>query len=223
MCAKPLIDFKSRDARITEIVEVGIQTRVIAILRKCPNSALTKVATALEQSGIRLVEVTLDSVDPLIQIEEIISLYPGLIVGAGTVHSANDVKRVAEIGGKFIVAPVISEDVISESLKRGLAVFPGAATPSEIIRAFLLGATAVKVFPAEQLGGPSFLNAIMPPLKNPKLIPTGGVDIRNASRYIEAGAFAVGVGSSVIQAELIKSADFSKLEKNLKEFMKSIL
>ena len=223
MSQKPWVNVDSVNRGIDEIVKVGAETRAIAILRKCPEFALMNVVAALEQSGIRLVEITLDSSRPFDLIQKVIAEHPGLLVGAGTVHTAGDVKTVAEIGGRFIVSPIISEEVMLASSQRGLAVFPGAATPSEIIQASALGATAVKIFPAQQLGGPSFLKAVMSPLLNPRLIPTGGVDIHNAPRYIEAGAFAVGIGSALIKSELIESADFLKLEKLLKKFMKVIL
>lgn len=206
-----------------EIIKALSETRAIAILRKCPQPALLNVVSVLEQTGFRLVEITLDSTQPFELIKEISSKYSGLIVGAGTVHNVDQVEAVYKSGGRFIVAPVISKEVIAESLQSELGIFPGAATPSEIAQATLLGATAVKVFPAQQLGGPSFIKAIMSPLLNPQLIPTGGVDIENAASYIEAGAIAVGVGSAVIQSKLVESADFLSLEKLLNKFMKSIL
>jgi 2-dehydro-3-deoxyphosphogluconate aldolase/(4S)-4-hydroxy-2-oxoglutarate aldolase len=214
---------KAFPVKVDQILKTLSDTRAIAILRKCPQSALSNVVAVLEQTGFRLVEITLDSILPFDLIGEISSKYSGVIVGAGTVHDVDQVEAVAKSGGRFIVAPVISEEVIAESLESGLGIFPGAATPSEIAHAIGLGVTAVKVFPAQQLGGPSFIKAIMSPLLNPPLIPTGAVDIDNAANYIEAGAIAVGVGSAVIKPKLIEAADFLGLERLLNKLMKSIL
>lgn len=223
MSEEPSVIFKTAPTKVDQVIKTLGETRAIAILRKCPQFALLNVVSAIEEAGFRMVEITLDSTQPYDLIKQVVSKHSGLIVGAGTVHFIDQVKNVKKLGGRFIVAPNISEDVIAASLQSGLGVFPGGATPSEIYQAIAFGATGVKVFPAQQLGGPSFIKAIISPLLNPRLIPTGGVDIDNAASYIEAGAFAVGVGSAVIQSELIESGDFLNLEKALKRFMRSIL
>jgi len=214
---------KTVPAKVDQILEALSKTRAIAILRKCPQPALKNVVSVLEQAGFRLVEITLDSTRAFGAIAEISSGFPNLIVGAGTVHEVDQVKHSKKSGGRFIVAPCVSQRVIEASLQNGLGVFPGGATASEIYGAMAFGATAVKVFPAQQLGGPGFIKAIMSPLLNPRLVPTGGVDIDNAAGYIESGAIAVGVGSAVIQSNLIESGNFLSLERALKKFMKSVL
>jgi 2-dehydro-3-deoxyphosphogluconate aldolase/(4S)-4-hydroxy-2-oxoglutarate aldolase len=88
-----------------------------------------------------------------------------------------------------------------------VAVFPGAATPTEIERAIRLGATAVKVFPIEQLGGPAYVRAILSPLGSPPLIPTGGVGVEDIPRYLEAGAVAVGLGGALFPRSALDSGD----------------
>lgn len=209
-------------AQENEVVEALQASRAIAILRKCPNSRLQDVAKVLAQTGFRLVEITLDSLSPFESIRQVIANNPTLFVGAGTVHTSQDVQKVAEIGGSFVVSPIVSEEVLQSGASVGLATFPGAATPTEVAHARSLGATAVKVFPIEQLGGPGYLKAILSPLLKPRLIPTGGVNIDNASKYLEEGAFAVGVGSAILRPSLIESGDYLGLENLLKEFMGSI-
>lgn len=196
--------------------------RAIGILRNCPTVHVLKMVVAATEVGFKFIEITLDSPDALKMIGDVVGECPDLVVGAGTVHTAEEVKKVAEVGGKFIVAPVISESVLRTAHDLGLATFPGAATPTEIQTAIDLGATAVKVFPAQQLGGPGYLEAIMAPLRKPKLIPTGGVDSSNARQYLNAGAIAVGVGGSMFPKSALDFGDVDAVTRAAKEFLKSI-
>jgi 2-dehydro-3-deoxyphosphogluconate aldolase / (4S)-4-hydroxy-2-oxoglutarate aldolase len=180
------------------------------------------MVVAAAEVGFKFIEITLDSPDALKMIGDVVRECPGLVVGAGTVHTRDEVKRIADVGGQFIVAPVISESVLRTAHELGLATFPGAATPTEIQTAIDLGATAVKVFPAQQLGGPGYLEAIRAPLRKPKLIPTGGVDSSNARQYLNAGAIAVGVGGSMFPKLALDNGDVGAVKKAATEFLKAI-
>lgn len=180
------------------------------------------MVVAVAEVGFKFIEITLDSPDALKMIGDVVRECPGLVVGAGTVHTADEVKRIADVGGQFIVAPVISESVLRTAHELGLATFPGAATPTEVQTAIDLGATAVKVFPAQQLGGPGYLEAIRAPLRKPKLIPTGGVDSSNARQYLNAGAFAVGAGGSMFPKLALDNGDVDAVKKAATEFLKAI-
>lgn len=180
------------------------------------------MVVAAAEVGFKFIEITLDSPDALKMIGGVVRECPDLVVGAGTVHTPYEVKRIADVGGQFIVAPVISESVLQTAHELGLATFPGAATPTEIQTAIDLGATAVKVFPAQQLGGPGYLDAIRAPLRKPKLIPTGGVDSSNARQYLNAGAIAVGVGGSMFPKLALDNGDVDAVKKAATEFLKAI-
>lgn len=180
------------------------------------------MVVAAVEAGFKFIEITLDSPEALKMIANVVRECPDLFIGAGTVHTADEVRKVAEVGGRFIVAPVISESVLRTAHELGMATFPGAATPTEIQAAIDLGATAVKVFPAEQLGGPAYLEAIRSPLRNPKLIPTGGVDSTNAKHYLNAGAIAVGVGGSIFPREALDVGDVDAVKTAAAEFFKVI-
>jgi 2-dehydro-3-deoxyphosphogluconate aldolase/(4S)-4-hydroxy-2-oxoglutarate aldolase len=120
------------------------------------------------------------------------------------VLNVDEAIRAAEVGAQFIVSPIIRETTMEAALDRGLAVVPGAASPTEIDRAWNAGATAVKVFPIHQLGGVPYLNAILSPLRKPALVPTGGVTAESTPDYLAAGAVAVGAG-----ADLFSVSDFA--------------
>lgn len=180
------------------------------------------MVVAVAEVGFRFVEITLDSPDALKVIADVVHKRPDLVIGAGTVHNLDEVRRVAEAGGRFIVSPVLSGSVLHAAHELGMATFPGAATPTEIQTAIDLGATAVKVFPAEQLGGPSYLEALRAPLRNPKLVPTGGVDSRNVQKYLDAGAIAVGVGGSVFPKAALDAGDVVLVQSAAREFLSAM-
>lgn len=107
-------------------------------------------------------------------------------------------------------------------MKNGLAALPGAATPTEIDLALRSGATAVKVFPAEQLGGPGYIKAILSPLGNPSLVPTGGVTTANAAEYLRAGAVALGAGTALFSAERIAEEGTGSVARRTSQWLEAL-
>ena len=175
---------------------------VVAIIRGAFLDDIDVIVRALLAGGVRAIEVSLTSPRALEQIERaaVVAGAAG-VVGAGTVMTAADVEQAAKRGASFIVAPTVDEAVIQSALDLDLTPVPGAATPTEIIRAVRLGAPAVKVFPAETLG-PEFVRAVLAPFPALKLIPTGGVTLPRAEMFRAAGAWAVGVGSPLVSPRL---------------------
>lgn len=169
-----------------------------------------------------MLEVTLDSPDALKVIESLNSSRPEAMIGAGTVATSDDVQRVVDAGGRFVISPMLSEEVVDAALRLGVVPMPGVATPTEIHRALKMGAPVVKIFPAEQLGGPGFLSAVRAPLREPRMIPTGGVDASNASAYLEAGAWAVGVGGSLFGTAALRDGDVAKIADGTKRLLKAV-
>lgn len=182
---------------------------VIGILRKCPPELAVPVASAAADAGLVAIEVTLDSEDALGQIGALAELGSALVVGVGSVLDAAAARAAIDVGARFVVAPIVDEDTVAACVERGVPVFPGAATPSEIHRARILGATAVKVFPAAQLGGPAYIRAIASPLGSPPMIPTGGVEADHVRAYLDAGAVAVGAGGALFPSSALASGDLT--------------
>lgn len=183
------------------------ETPIIGILRKIPGERLMDLVRMSSQAGLRVIEVTLDSDSALEQIERIATEFDGVTVGAGSVNQSEHVIEAHRAGAQFIVSPVFSTRVAQACAETGLPYFPGAATPTEIQTALDGGALAVKVFPAEQLGGPSFIRAVMSPLGEPLLVPTGGVTLHNAKQYLDAGAVCLGVGSALFHPQPTRKPD----------------
>jgi len=185
--------------------------RIVAILRGCPPRWAVAVAGAAIEAGLTVLEVTLDSDSALDQVSAIKNAYPEAEVGVGSVLRAEEVSPAVESGAEFVVSPVVDVETIELCAQLGIASIPGAATPTEIAHARRAGATAVKVFPIEQLGGPDYLRAVMSPLRSPALIPTGGVTSENLGDYLSAGAAAVGLGSAVFPRSALTTGDIESI------------
>jgi 2-dehydro-3-deoxyphosphogluconate aldolase/(4S)-4-hydroxy-2-oxoglutarate aldolase len=196
--------------------------QIVGILRRCPPEFLEKIAAAAISAGLRAVEVTMDSAQPLDGIRRLRAAFPDVAVGAGTVLGADEVASVSEAGAQFVISPVLSPEVVNAAKKRRLPCLPAAATPTEIWKAFEMGIEAVKVFPADQLGGPAFVRSVLAPLRHVRLFPTGGIDAGNAKSYLEAGAVAVGVGSSVFSREVLESGDAGAVASSVRELMRAV-
>ncbi|MCI8690582.1 MAG: bifunctional 4-hydroxy-2-oxoglutarate aldolase/2-dehydro-3-deoxy-phosphogluconate aldolase [Oscillibacter sp.] len=201
-----------------ETVIAGIEReKVIAIVRGAGAEACRKVADALYQGGIRLMEVTFDQKDPdsfpatAGAIAEIAKAYDGrMLVGAGTVTTPELVDLTARAGGRYIISPDVNEAVIRRTRELGLVSLPGAMTPTEILTAHRAGADFVKVFPAGELGT-GYLKAVRAPISHVKLLAVGGINERNAAGFLKAGAVGLGVGGNLANKEWIAAGDFDKI------------
>jgi len=176
--------------------------RVVAVLRRVADP--TGVVLALREEGLGVFEITLDSQDAL----ETIAALRGdadLVVLAGTVRTADEVRAAVEAGAQACVSPALTPEVVEACREAGVPAIPGAMTPTEIETAWRLGAEMVKVFPAARLG-PEFIRDLRGPLEDIPLLATGGVDGSNALDFLRAGAAAVGVGSALVGAPDVREA-----------------
>ena len=160
-----------------------------------PSSATSRRPST--SGGVRAFEITLDSPDALAGIAAL-TASPGagsdaLLVGAGTVMTIDEAAAALDAGARFLVMPHTDVRLVAWAAERGVPVFPGAMTPSEIVAAWNAGAAAVKIFPAGRLG-PGFVREVRGPLARIPLVPTGGITAENAAAFIVAGAVAVGAG-----------------------------
>jgi 2-dehydro-3-deoxyphosphogluconate aldolase/(4S)-4-hydroxy-2-oxoglutarate aldolase len=167
---------------------------VLAILRRFEREAMLRIVAALAESGIATLELTLDSPGLLNYFPDLCAEFPSVRIGIGTVIGAEQARQALDAGASFLVSPHVDERVITAGVERNVPVFPGAATATEVVRAWDAGAAAVKLFPANILTTGT-VHALREPLPYIPLIAVGGVDDRNAKEFLEAGTFAVGVGS----------------------------
>ncbi len=176
------------------------ETGLVAILRGdfSPDRAV-QIAQALQNSGIKILEVTLNSSDALHLIGLLRSTFAdgSLLIGAGTVRSEVQLKEAVQAGAAFTVAPNCDKRSICTAIELGTLHVPGVFTPTEAVRAVSAGSRVVKLFPVDQLG-PSYLKALRAPLDDIDFLPTGGICAQNIADYCRAGAFAVGIGSALV-------------------------
>jgi 2-dehydro-3-deoxyphosphogalactonate aldolase len=171
---------------------------IVAILRGVRPSEVLDVARALIETGVRLIEVPLNSPEPLASIERLASAFGDqALIGAGTVTSVSAVDAVAAAGGKLIVAPNADRAVIARARARALDVLPGVMTPTEAFAAIDAGARDIKLFPGGSTG-PAHLRALREVLPDScRVWAVGGVDAPNLGEWLRAGASGVGVGGSL--------------------------
>lgn len=179
--------------------------RILAILRGDHEPDVAhRIGQVLVGCGITAVEVTANSRHAVACIRALATIRD-LQVGAGTVVDTTGAQQARAAGARFLVTPVVGEEVIGEAAHDGVAVIVGALTPTEMWRAWCAGAAAVKLFPAAGVG-PEYLSAVRGPFPQIAVVPTGGVDDTNAAAYLRAGAVAVAAGSWLVPA---RSADLS--------------
>jgi 2-dehydro-3-deoxyphosphogluconate aldolase / (4S)-4-hydroxy-2-oxoglutarate aldolase len=208
--------------RASEVVEAVERAGIVAVIRMKDPNKLQAVVDAIAEGGIRALEITMTVPGAVGLIRDLAPKLPaGFILGAGTVLDADTVARVADAGARYVVSPVFRRSVIEACHARDLAAMPGCFTPTEILDAWDAGADIVKVFPATTLG-PSYLKDVRAPLPQVKLMPTGGVTVENAGDWIRAGAVAVGVGTSLLDAKAIEDGHFHVLKTNAERMIANV-
>ncbi|MGA8113354.1 MAG: bifunctional 4-hydroxy-2-oxoglutarate aldolase/2-dehydro-3-deoxy-phosphogluconate aldolase [Actinocatenispora sp.] len=175
------------------------ETGVVPILRgKRTGDHLTTVLDTLVDCGIRCLEITTNTPGAFDAVADAHARYGDAVeLGIGTVLDADAVCAAHRAGARFVVSPHTDPVVGAAAAERGLGWYPGAFTPTEVLTAWQLGATAVKVFPAS-VAGPRYLKELRGPIDHVPLLPTGGVTIESVPEYLAAGAIAVGMGSPLV-------------------------
>jgi 2-dehydro-3-deoxyphosphogluconate aldolase/(4S)-4-hydroxy-2-oxoglutarate aldolase len=209
----------SRRAAVTAQIEA---LGVVAVIRLKDPGKLRAVVDAMTEGGVRALEVTMTVPGAVDLIRTLAATLPdGFLLGAGTVIDPATARAVIDAGARFVVGPVFRPDVIAACHEHDVPVMPGCFSPTEILAAHECGADIIKVFPATMLG-PQFLKDVRAPLPQVKLMPTGGVTLDNAGDWIRAGAVAVGLGSSLLDAKAIESNRFDVITANARKVVANI-
>ena len=202
---------------VSEIISAIRQNKVIAIFRGVDVQSCTRVAQALYDGGIRLMELPYDQCAPetWVQTAQTIGALAAefagkMYIGAGTVITEEQAELTCHYGGHFVVSPDVNEAVIAKSCALGLVSIPGALTPTEILTAHRAGAHFVKVFPAGNMGS-GYLKAVKAPASHVELLAFGGIDESNIGAFLSAGAAGAGVGVALIRPEWVKNGEFDKI------------
>ena len=179
------------------LAQAMTQLPLIAILRGLTPAEAPATGQALVDSGFALIEVPLNSPQPLQSIATLTQLFPQTLIGAGTVLNTQQVKDVHAAGGRLVVSPNFNPAVVAQALALGMVVLPGVATPTEAFAALDAGAHGLKLFPAEMISPATVkaLRAVLP--KDAALMPVGGITPDNMAAYRAAGATGFGLGSAL--------------------------
>jgi 2-dehydro-3-deoxyphosphogluconate aldolase / (4S)-4-hydroxy-2-oxoglutarate aldolase len=191
---------------------------LIGILRGFRIEQTREIINSAQLGGLTNVEITMDSPEPGAQIREAVAQSgDSLNIGAGTVASLKLLEKALEAGASFIVTPALVLDVVQCCIELRVPVFPGAASPTEIARAWEAGATMVKLFPAE-FTGPAYIRSLKAPFPRIRLLPTGGVSLETLEEYVQAGADGFGLGSPLFSRARIDAGDWDWVEKRCRAF-----
>ena len=181
-----------------EVLETITRNKLVPVIRTATVDDARWAVEVLADAGISVFEITLTIPNAAELIREFSASKPDLLIGAGTVLTADQARASSDAGAKFIVSPIFEKRVVEFCNKNEICVMPAGLTPTEIYNAWQSGADVVKVFPCGAVGGASYIKAIKSVFPEIRLMPTGGVNIDTAKNFLDAGAIAIGIGSDLI-------------------------
>ena len=206
-------------AVIQTIRDIGI----IPVVRAQSADEAMKAIDAIREGGISILEITMTVPGAVGVIAEVSKRYGNdAVVGAGTVLDGETARACILAGARFVVSPSLNVETIEVCRRYGIAVMPGALTPTEVVQAWSAGADFVKVFPAGAVGGASYIKSLKAPLPQIELVPTGGVSLKTAADFIKAGASALGVGADLVDVKAIREGQSQVITERAREFVRIV-
>ena len=201
------------------IAEIGI----IPVIRAAHSAEAHQAVQAIHAGGISIVEITMTIPDCPSVIRDVVREYGDkILVGAGTVLNHHQATQCLDAGAEFLVSPGLCLPVLKAAQAQNKLAVPGAMIPTELIAATSEGATLIKIFPCENLGGPKYIKALKGPFPDAGLIPTGGVTLSNVADYFAAGSFAVGIGSELADLQALRAGKASEITSKAKTLLESV-
>jgi len=195
---------------------------IVGIMRNIPINAQQHLIKHYYEAGLTNIEVTMNTHGAEAMIKALDEQYGDqLNIGAGTVLTLKQLDDALAAGASFIVTPIVNEDIIESCVERNIPIFPGAYTPTEIYKAWSLGAAMVKLFPASKLGI-DYIKEVLAPLNDIKLVPTGGINLDNCTDFLKAGAKGLGLATSLFPKEYIETEDWNALRNLFEQYVDKI-
>ncbi|MBL8869063.1 MAG: bifunctional 4-hydroxy-2-oxoglutarate aldolase/2-dehydro-3-deoxy-phosphogluconate aldolase [Planctomycetaceae bacterium] len=205
-----------------QLLQAVMGPGVVAILRTQISVDLVKLARALQAGGIQALEITFTMPKALRQLEQLADqVGDSMVIGAGTILDPETARAALLAGAQFIVSPTTDPKTIEMTRRYDKLSFPGAFTPTEILTAWQAGADVVKIFPSD-FTGPEYFRAVLRPLPQIRLMPTGGVDLQTAGAYLKAGACAIGALASLMPPKMLEHGDFNGITELAKQFVEVV-
>ncbi|KOP26160.1 keto-deoxy-phosphogluconate aldolase [Hapalosiphon sp. MRB220] len=197
--------------------------RAIAVIRASKLELGRQMALAMASGGIQFIEIAWNSANACELISKMRSELPDSIIGTGTLLNLEHVSQAISAGAQFMFTPHVDPMMIQAAVAENVPIIPGALSPTEIVTAWNHGATCVKVFPVQAVGGASYIKSLQGPLGHIPLIPTGGVTIKNAQEFLEAGAIAVGLSSELFPQQFVKTENWQAISQQAKTLVNTCL
>lgn len=198
------------------------QQRAIAVVRSNQRDVAQQMALAVAAGEMQLIEITWNTDQAAELINQLRSELPNCTIGTGTVVNLQQLQEAQMAGAQFVFTPHVDRTLIQASVEMGLPIIPGALSPTEIVTAWNFGASCVKVFPIQAVGGTSYIKALQAPLGNIPLIPTGGVTLDNAQAFIAAGAIAVGLAGDLFPKQVVAAGNWQAITEGAKMLMQRL-
>ena len=203
-----------------DVIKTIKDTGIIPVVRAASSDEAMRAIDAIREGGISVLEITMTVPGAVGVIEEVSKRYGSeAVVGAGTVLDSETARACILAGASFVVSPSLNTETIATCLRYGIAVMPGALSPTEVVQAWTAGCDFVKVFPAGAVGGASYIKALKAPLPHIELVPTGGVSLKTAADFIKAGASALGVGADLVDLKAISEGQHAIITERARQFL----
>lgn len=187
------------------------QCRAIAVIRAPQLESGYQMAKAAASGGIRLIEITWNSDRAPALIHKLRLQLPHCTIGAGTLLQEAHLQEAIAAGAQFLFTPHVATNLIQTAVSHNVPLIPGAFSPTEIVSAWQAGASSVKVFPVQALGGAAYIQSLQEPLGHIPLIPTGGVTLDNAAAFLTAGAIAVGLSGNLFPKQAVAAENWDAI------------
>ncbi|MBW4557195.1 MAG: bifunctional 4-hydroxy-2-oxoglutarate aldolase/2-dehydro-3-deoxy-phosphogluconate aldolase [Trichormus sp. ATA11-4-KO1] len=185
--------------------------RAIAVIRASEMKLAQQMAMAVASGGMQLIEITWNSDRPGELITQLRAELPGCIIGTGTLFNVQQLQDAIASGAQFLFTPHVDSAMIQAAVAKDVPIIPGALTPTEIVTAWHQGASCVKVFPVQAVGGANYIKSLQGPLSEIPLIPTGGVTLENAHQFIQSGAIAVGLSGQLFPQRFVTEGNWQAI------------
>ena len=202
-----------------EVLKALSEIGLVPVLRAESEAQALALADAIAAGGVTVLEVTMTVPGAIRVMRRLAEERPDILIGAGTVLDPETARMCILEGAQFVVSPALNVRTIEMCHRYGVAVLPGALTPTEIVTAWEAGADVVKIFPASALGGAKYLKSVKAPLPQVEMIPTGGVSQATAAEFLEAGAFALGVGADLVNLKAISEGHPEIITENARKYL----
>jgi 2-dehydro-3-deoxyphosphogluconate aldolase/(4S)-4-hydroxy-2-oxoglutarate aldolase len=208
--------------RRSDIISKLTNPGLIAVVRAQASEQVLPVSEALITGGIIAVEITMTTPDALPAIAAARERFgESAVIGVGTVLDAETCRAAISAGAEFVVSPILRPELVAIAHEADRPIMLGAYTPTEAQLAHETGADFIKIFPADGLG-PNYIKALRGPLPHLRIVPTGGVDLNTAPDFLKAGCVALGVGSTLISADILRQSDWPELTRRARQWMAAV-